>query len=187
VTLVSLTGLAGAGKSTLAEILVTEHGFEAMSFAEPIYAGLAAMLDIDQEELERRDRKEAPIDWLNKSPRELLQELGTAWGRDRVHRDLWILVLDRRLRMYQALGMDLSRVVITDVRFANEAQYIRARGGYIWQVVRGASTARPHVSEAGVPSHWIDDVIPNTGTLDELRALVARRIERLIEQTRTDR
>jgi hypothetical protein len=180
--LIGLTGAAGAGKNTIAELLVTEHGFDAISFAEPIYAGLSAMLDIDQEDLERRDAKETPIGWLGRSPRELLQELGTGWGRERVHADLWVRVMERRLTMLRRAGVELNRLVITDVRFENEAAYVRAGRGVIWQVVRGPSTARAHVSEAGLAAHWIDQVIPNTGTPEDLRALVAFRVERLIER-----
>lgn len=178
---IALNGPAGAGKSTVAEILVTEHGFEAVAFAEPLYAGLSAMLDIDQEDLERRDTKERPIDWLGKSPRELLQQLGTAWGRERIHPEIWIRVMARRLRMLRQGGVDLSRLVITDVRFTNEAQFVKEQFGVIWHVARQVETTRPHVSEAGIGAHWIDDVIPNNGTLEELQGVVTRRLERLIE------
>lgn len=149
--LIGLTGRAGAGKSAIAEHLVVNHGWEAMSFAEPIYAALSVMLGMPEEELADRGRKERPINWLGKSPRELLQELGTGFGRQRVHEDLWVLILARRLDALRRLQPG-AHVVISDVRFANEAAFVKQKGGVLWEVYgRSAYGVRTHESEAGVP------------------------------------
>jgi hypothetical protein len=41
--------------------------------------------------------------------------LGTEWGRDAVHPDLWV-------RLWAASGPRTSRVVVEDVRFPNEVE-----------------------------------------------------------------
>ena len=79
--LIGLTGRAGCGKDTIASFLCEAHGFVQIALADPLRDGLKAMLGVTDEQLHRRDLKEAPIDWIGRSPRELLQTLGTEWGR----------------------------------------------------------------------------------------------------------
>jgi hypothetical protein len=105
---------------------------------------------------------------VGKSPRELLQSLGTEWGRAMVADDIWI-----RLALQRA-G---QRTVISDVRFDNEAAAIRATGGVVWRVVRpdvgclDASTAQ-HSSERGISPELIDAQIVNDCSLAALAARV---------------
>lgn len=64
------------------------------------------------------------------SPRLALQKMGTEVGRECFHSDLWIISLFNRVK-------NLKDVVITDVRFKNEIDYIRKNGGYVVRVKRG--------------------------------------------------
>jgi hypothetical protein len=70
-------------------------------------------------------------------------------------------------------------VAITDVRFKNEIEAIKGAGGYVIRIARpGAGldgSGALHVSEteqAGIPDSTFDAVIPNTGTLDDLRTKI---------------
>ena len=51
--------------------------------------------------------------------------LGTAWGRESVHENLWVDLL-----MAQIERSESHLVVIDDVRFPNESTAIRNRGGF---------------------------------------------------------
>ena len=166
--LIGLCGPAGAGKNTVAELL----GFRQASFAAPLYRMVAAMTGMTVRELQDRDRKEKPIDWIGKSPRELLQTLGTEWGRGMVADDLWVKATMREVVWRLRYG---ENVAITDVRFPNEAQAVKDAGGLVVRVVRPgfeclAGGAGKHSSEAGIPDHLIDAEITNSGCLDGLRA-----------------
>lgn len=161
--IIGLCGVAGAGKNSVAEHLVVNHDFDAMSFSEPLYAALAAMFEVPVEELEDRDLKERPIPWLNRSPRELLQELGTGWGRQRIHEDVWVLVAARRLDALRRLN-HAAKVVFCDVRFANEAEWLLRQGGVLWEVYgRRAYGVRSHISESGIPVTFTRRSIYNGG------------------------
>lgn len=181
--LIGLCGLAGAGKNSVAEHLVVHHGFDVLAFAEPVYAGLEAMLGLEEEALADRTRKEVPIDWLGRSPRELLQTLGTEWGRALIHPDVWVLVAARRLADLQKNGGG-QRVVFTDTRFANEADWLVRQGGVLWEVYgRSASGVRTHVSEAGIPPTYGRRSIWNGGAWSD----TARQIDAaLYTDTRFD-
>lgn len=171
--LIGLAGAAGAGKGSVANFLVAA-GFGEIAFADPIYAAVSAMTGISVAKLQDRAIKEQPIPGFGKSPRELLQLLGTEFGRNLIGKSIWIDIAMQKADGYASAGVS---AVITDVRFDNEAEAIRARGGVIWQVVRDAPSclagqAARHESESGVSRHHIGRTIVNSGTLNDLRGEV---------------
>ena len=166
--IIGLTGKAGAGKTLVASML----GYRVIGLADPLYAAISAMLDVEVEDLLDRERKEVPIPWLGKSPRELLQTLGTDWGRDLIRPDLWTLLCRRRLEKMAADGVE--GVAVCDVRFSNEVELVRSFGGEVWRVVRPGAETTPHQhrSENGLPDSAIDCTIVNDCGIDDLRGRV---------------
>ena len=115
---IGLTGLPQAGKDSIAATLVRTRGFARMSFAGPLKDALIVMLGLNRGDLEDPAVKEQTVAWIGKSPRQLMQTLGTEWGRELVHPDIWIRRAERLLANYRRIS---ASVVITDVRFPNEA------------------------------------------------------------------
>jgi len=188
--LIGLHGRAGAGKDTVAAMMPRQLPRELvarMAFAQPLKDMLAAGLrdvGVTWMVLGDRTRKEKPIEGLGRSPRELLQTLGTEWGRNLVHPDLWLLLAAARLEQNRLYA---SVTVITDCRFDNEANWIRRQGGEIWHVLRkyGDNITPLHPSEHGIEMHaGADSVLMNDAGLDQLgdEVLAAWRGERRIEQ-----
>jgi hypothetical protein len=161
--IIGIAGRAGAGKNTVAEMI---PGAAVFGFADPLYEGLAAMLGVPEEMLRSRRNKETPLVWLGKSPRELMQLLGTEWGRGMVAQDIWLRLAKRRIETYG------GTIVFSDVRFDNEAEWIRNQGGEVWLVERDQETHHTHSSEAGISRQLIDRVIDNRGPLEQTRMLV---------------
>lgn len=89
--LIGLTGSARSGKTTAAKHMAIEHGLLHYAFAQPLKAMLAQGMNLTDDHLEGA-LKEQPLPWLGKAPRELMQLLGTEWGRGMVHSDLWLLL-----------------------------------------------------------------------------------------------
>lgn len=176
---IGMCGPAGAGKNTAADVLKLVGGYTPIALADPIYAGLSAMLGIPVDQLQDRGQKESPIDWLGESPRRLLQTLGTEWGRDTIRQDIWVTIGREKARRILAEG---GRVVFTDVRFDDEAKMIRDDlGGEIWRVhrtpelpgVRLDGTAAGHASESGISGSLVDVTLMNVGGIH----LLARQIQ----------
>jgi hypothetical protein len=166
--LIGLYGKAGSGKDTVGSVLRKEYGLEPYAFAAPLKAGLEAMLDLLPGALEDRKFKETRLPWLGKSPREMLQTLGTEWGRQLVDPDIWLTLMVRRWEMVKAMG--LPGMVVTDVRFDNEAFKIRHMGGAVIEIVRPNITpVAAHASEAGICPRSVDETIVNDGSLADLR------------------
>ena|SRR5687768_39138 len=164
--LIGLTGAAGAGKDTVADCLQMEFDYSRLSFAEPMKQ-MAAMLGAPNPTT--REEKEGPHPVLKTVTwRQIYQEIGTELVR-KWNPDAWVLIMQARL---QLLGLT-PRVVISDVRFENEAAWIRSRGGQIWHIVRpDVQKVREHVSEAGIQPIPEDQFIYNTSSIEALHMLV---------------
>lgn len=172
---VGLTGPAGCGKDTVGEILVEDHGFVTHSFAKPIKQMVCALLDEPLSKWADRQWREHKMPrFCDATPRELAQTLGTEWGRDCIHPDIW---LNLGINRGYDLAFDAEKsLCITDVRFENEAQRIRNvhRGTIIHVERRHSDTKSPHhISEQGVEHAAYDYLIKNDGGLTDLRHSVA--------------
>lgn len=167
--LIGLTGKAGAGKDSVADILEREAGFRRYALAQPIKDALCAMLRTPEHVLFARERKELPLEKLGISPRRLAQTLGTEWGRA-LRSDFWLALAERHV--------DLSAdTVITDIRFPDEAEWILSQGGFVVKVIRyGVKAVEAHASEAGIPLDLVQSRILNIGTLQDLEEEVRRRL-----------
>ena len=165
----------GSGKSTVANMT---WDFKKISFASPMRefcANLLSALGHDGVVLLRdRDKKEEKIAEIGVSPRQMMQTLGTEWGRSCIHPDLWVMVAEGSIKEQLKLGRN---VVIDDVRFPNDAEMIRRLGGELWLVDRpGVVHDGDHASEGALADVLPDEVVCNTGGLvqlyDALKALL---------------
>ena len=121
----------GHGKTTVAYAL-KNRGFEIVSFAEPLRSmaySLLMDLGLTPGDAWRalHESKNDVIPSLGVSGRYLLRTLGTEWGRDLVHQELW-------LKSWIARAGDTPLVVVDDVRFPNEAEMLRKRGAVLWLI-----------------------------------------------------
>lgn len=174
--IIGLTGPAGSGKDTVRQMLESDHGFSGLAFADPIRSMVSELLSyVDAAEHYAYDRalKEEHVPRLNVSYRELAQTLGTEWGRALFGEDFWVRIAQARIARKVAAGA--QRIVVSDVRFANEAKAIRDAGGRIWRITRpGLQPVRAHVSEqlAMGATEW-DAHLCNNGTVEDLWVQVA--------------
>lgn len=164
--LIGVAGRARSGKDTVANFIVAAIGGYRYSFADPIRAMLAP-LGVDMSDPYWQARKEESIPALGVSPRRMMQTLGTEWGRQLINPDLWLIMAHQRL-LQNGPGM-----VISDVRFDNEAAWIRKHGGRIIHVIRPDTKAvEAHASEDGIEMQDTDARLFNSGTLEELQLSV---------------
>jgi hypothetical protein len=94
------------------------------------------------------------------TPRTLMQLLGTESGREIIHPNIWVNALFADYKSgYVEHGVgwvetedDYPNWIITDVRFPNEAQAIKDRGGIVIRVNRASTCG--DVSFNGTPKEW---------------------------------
>lgn len=164
-TLIGISGRARSGKDSVGAYLQTRHGFERYAFAGPIKAGIRAMFGLDGRHTDGLLKECALASLGGKSPRQLMQTLGTEWGREHVAPSIWV---DLGLDYWHGLPEGRS-LAITDVRFENEAHAIRRAGGVVLHIVRPeAEAVAAHSSEAALRVQSGDFAVFNNGTLPEL-------------------
>lgn len=134
-TVVGLSGFAQSGKTTAALYLEQKYGVRRKHIAEPLRAMLAVLLKangMSSEMITRYlegDLKEQLIPELGVTSRYAQITLGTEWGRELVNNDLWANTWER--------GIGEGESVMNDsVRFPNEAEAIRRRGGVVIMIKR---------------------------------------------------
>jgi len=175
--LIGITGKAGAGKDTLADYLVDAYEAQKYNFALPLKQALNAMFGWTMPQWDDREWKERVIPWLGKSPRQLAQTIGTEWGRELVHPELWVLLAEQRYIAHLDSHSNAPPFVIPDVRFDNEAIMIRQNGGIVVEVVRpDVKAVAAHKSENGVQAALIDIRVVNSGSIGEYLFCACNRI-----------
>jgi hypothetical protein len=186
-----LVGRAGAGKDSSAEALSTMEGFTCIAFAEPLRAEIARSFGIDSRMLSTRHTKELPATALTigrsddarfirlmaelghsitapRSPRQITRWWGTEYRRNMDGEAYWTLRMHERIEALHAQGH--RRIAITDVRFPNEAEFVRELGGQLWRIRRRAadSVRAAHSSESQIEQISCDREIHNERSLDHL-------------------
>jgi dephospho-CoA kinase len=172
---VALTGRMRSGKDSAAAYLIEKHGFVRFAFADG---------------LKRICRDLFPDRFADGSkPRTLLQGVGVAMRE--FDPDVWVNATMREIARYQ---YDTERTlwyrpnyVITDLRFPNEYERLRAEGFVIIRVNASDETRIQRMIDAGdtfdddtltheteqhVDSFAVDYEIDNNGSLAELYAQV---------------
>lgn len=168
--IIGLSGKKQVGKSTAAKFLI-DAGFHWFSFADPmkVFArDLLHAIGLSHEVIDyHMTYKEQVIPSLSVTMRHLLQTLGTDWGRNMIHPDLWVFAASRATRMCVVGGAE--SVVFEDVRFENEGQFIRDHGGVVVHIVRDTGAVDPHASESGIAVADGDLIVINDGDLETLK------------------
>lgn len=162
--IIGIAGKARSGKDTVASLLWTHAGYTRLAFADPVKLASQAIFRLTNEQTWSDAVKELPIPPWGLSPRQMFQLVGTECVKPIFGEYIWI---KRMMLDMQFLAED--NIVIPDVRFEPEAQFIRSVGGKILHLSRpGVQEVAKHVSEAGVRREDGDLVIVNDGTLEDL-------------------
>lgn len=178
--IIGLCGYAQSGKDTAGLFLGGDHGFVRDAFADDLKKALL-MIDpfvpVDHPvRYVRLGTLVTAVGWddakANPEVRRLLGATGTEAGWMLHGKRLWI---DRVAERARALGADRS-LVVTDVRFPEEEEWLRESGGVLIEVRRpgvgpldGANG--DHSSEAISKLHP-DAVLLNDGAVSDLRQKV---------------
>lgn len=195
--IIGLTGKARSGKDTAAGFVLEwceERGLvaERLALADPLKVsaaralGMAASATPEQaikfcNELKADEGRItvtlpteplSPIREYQITGREFLQFYGTESHRGVFGDEFWVEVAEKRMG---EMAGNVDVIVLTDVRFDNEAQMVRRHDGQVWEIDRpgaGVQGGLEHTSEAGVSDGFIEFAIANVGDLEDLRAMV---------------
>jgi hypothetical protein len=174
--IIGLSGYAQSGKDTVANYLVEHHGFTRIAFADPIRE---ALYNLDPVVTDIPEISGMHLKWLvdglgwerikidSPQVREMLQRFGTEVGRSLWGENFWV---DKAMSKVSAY----DKVVITDVRYPNEYDAVKAAGGSMWRVEKPGSVAvNGHASESALDGFFFDSIVMNKGTIEDLQATIS--------------
>lgn len=182
--IIGLGHKARAGKDTIGLYLEDHRHFNRTAFAASLKEAVKIIYGWTDDHVYGH-LKEVVDPFWNATPRDVLQKFGTEACRNNLRNDIWVKSVEKRLL---DVGMDKDWV-ITDVRFPNEADAIKAWGGIVLKVhrpaeLREAIATKEHISETALDDYprW-DGIIRNDSDLNTLFA----RTDEIIERTKNAR
>ena len=191
---VGLCGRMGSGKDTAASFL-KNNGYTRIAFADslkefalildPIVVashgktgGIANSRDLPTTWVNRLSKLVNAVGWdeakKSSDVRTTLQILGTEICRV-IDPDCWVKLADKKVReiceFNRTTGLPEPKFVFSDLRFMNEADYIKKNGGLIVFIDRQQDLDEQllsHSSESFDGRKYADHIIVNDGTLEDL-------------------
>ncbi len=169
-SVIALIGQAGAGKTTVAHHLAINHSYTELKFVA-ILKEMLRTLGLSEEEVEGALKEESCSLLMGQTPRHAMQTLGTEWGRDLIHPDLWAHAWKVQVTKHLNYG---DKIVVDDCRFENEVKVVYDfEGAQIWRIRRkGLPFQMNHPSETGLNALLYNKTISNYGSIGELKTAV---------------
>jgi hypothetical protein len=185
VTLLGLGYKKGSGKNAVATMITNAATYYdrvvEIALADTLKEVCKVLFGFTHEQVYTQKGKETDDPYWKKTPRQLLQWVGTDCLRNNLHPDIWVMCLGKSIERFLS-ACDASQrvlVIVTDVRFINEVEAIHNWGGKVWHINRpSVNQAQLEAAEAGNPPHrseteldgfdGFDAVIDNSGTLKDL-------------------
>lgn len=191
---IAISGKMGHGKDTLAMIMADEimkrlagtHP-KFLSFATKLKQVTSILTGIPYNTINTREGKSLPVHYYSghrsiMTVGALLQNLGDLL-RQSIDPDIWIKA------MFSDVDNDADHyhsTIITDLRYPNEYNHCRDRGYVLVRIIRPDvddntivdTNGRDsnHISEVALDDHDWDYTFYNTGTIDDLREEVKKRL-----------
>lgn len=140
--IIGLAGRIGTGKDVVAEEIVAQDmRFRRMSFATMLKHIAGELVGVTGDIFNNREFKNMPLGsrWSEKTGRQILIDIGVSL-REHVHPDVWVNALESEW----FIKYPNNHIVISDVRFKNEALWIKKHGGIVVRVDRLAPPQEWH-------------------------------------------
>lgn len=163
---IGVSGFAGSGKDSFANIFVEKYGYTKISMADSIKDMLSVVFGWDREMLqgatpESRLWRETPDEFWSSvleypfTPRKAMTTIGTNLFRVHFHKDIWVQSVKKKI-------LDVgTNVIIPDLRFGNEIEMMRDIGACLFEIERGE---RPEWYERALKENLLiqDGILPET-------------------------
>ena len=201
--IIGICGFQGAGKDTMANILIEKYGFIKFSYASTLKDVISILFGwprqlLEGDTTESRIWRETVDDWWSAkldipqlTPRMVMQKIGTDLFRKHFNENIWIYIVEKKI-----MDIGLSKnIIITDCRFPNEIELLRNLGGQIIHIHKELpmwynnykngdfcnEAELLHPSERLWIHQHFDNVIDNRGSIAELNETIQKYIENTLQ------
>lgn len=190
---IALCGKAGTGKNTAAEMMIVANDkiyrqqtatASVLAFADPIKEIVKTMFPhVNPDHLYgpskfrneiivgAKDAEGNPL-----TIRRALLDIGTKVGRA-YNDSVWLD--NMKYRIDDAVESKQEMIIITDVRFRNEFNWLKDLGFFMIKVVRNTETVINHISETNqddISEEEYDYILNNNGTMNDLLSTIKKEI-----------
>lgn len=183
--IIGLLGQKSVGKDTVADYIHTKYDFTEKKIAGPLKDSIGKLFGFNEDQL-NGDLKEEIDSYWKITPRMVLQFFGTEIMQEKIND---ILPVERKFfvkcfdRWYSSQNTQ-SNIVISDIRFQHEVDYIKENNGIVIKINRDTikDNFSTHISELGIDSiasSDIDYIINNNGTIEDLHENINDIMEKL--------
>ena len=175
--IIGVCGFARSGKDTFANIaseyLVNEEPgkkIKILHFAAPLKNACKLLFNLTDEQL-YGDLKEVIDTRYNKTPREILQWLGSLL-RNTFSKDIFVNITHENIQ--KAYNQGYTLIIIPDLRFDNEAEMIKNNGGKIVKISRDSVKPETilHESEIPINGKYLNYEIINNSSIELYNEIV---------------
>ena len=185
--LIGLSGKMGVGKDYIAHNILMPYLEKKniktlmIAFADQIKVNTSVKHNINLFDM---------YDTKNENIRRLLQKEGTENGRDKYGDNIWINYVDKWTDIYSKRG--IQAFIIMDVRFKNEADYIKSKNGLLIRIEaplrnkeriineKNSLEIQKHISEIDLDDYKFDNIINNDYISNEENELLNKDVKNQI-------
>jgi len=185
--LIGLSGKMGVGKDYIAHNILMPYLEKKniktlmIAFADQIKVNTSVKHNINLFDM---------YDTKNENIRRLLQKEGTENGRDKYGDNIWINYVDKWTDIYSKRG--IQAFIIMDVRFKNEAEYIKSKNGLLIRIEaplrnkeritneKNSLEIQKHISEIDLDDYKFDNIINNDYISNEENELLHKDVKNQI-------
>jgi len=186
---IGISGKIGSGKDAFAELFINHvryeygHEFENKKFAYNLKKIVSILAGVPMDDVFSREGKLKYLPEWGMTIGEMQQKLGTEAIRNNIHNDAWVLSL---FGTYQE---DKDFWIVTDVRFKNEAEIIKKKGGIVIRLNGDPNNSRVgddrnmnHQSEIDLDDYeGFDYVYENIPPIENLQNFVRKIAKKVFE------
>ncbi len=190
--LIGLHGKPQVGKSTVATHLCKKYNLMTYGPSVRVKLTTAAMFDFPVEYLDNNEKKDQMDPFWGMTYRQMAQKVGKESSRDVFGDDIWMRHVEKELLKreeikrkcqdpteltYEVTLPDGKKwsyydgIVLADVRYANEVQWIKDHDGCVVYIIReGApkTSDQGHVVDAGLPIELANYIVYNNTTIEKM-------------------
>jgi len=189
IKVIGFVGKMYSGKTTGAKYLVETQQYTRLRVVDRLKKMLRDGLGVPEEYIDGHLKNAECEQLCGATARHAMITLGTEWGRNLIHPDLWVKCIDTQMRDLIYRGH--KKFVIDDIRFLNEAKWLKALNmssmmsfdARLIRVLRkDGDNSSTHQSEVEQESIIADATIYNDYTLamyyESINDIVSRKYER---------
>jgi len=170
--IIGITGKKFNGKDTVSDYIVSKYNFTKIAYAEPLKEVCRNLFNFNDDQLYGNKKEEIDPFW-NITPRQAFQFIGTDMIRNNadkllvgINNNFWVKCLEKRILDLKSRG--IKNIIVSDIRFINEADLIKRLDGNLIKVSRNIPNNDSHISEVEIDNIKEDILIENKGSLEEL-------------------